>query len=69
MIFAVEIWTVAEGADEEPCETECIETREFKDIDCARACAWDAMEEGFFTRLWSGFDDSDVPYKQHKANA
>jgi hypothetical protein len=52
MIYEVQIWTVAEDEGEEPCETEMVESQEFSDISAARVCAWDAMEEGFFTRLW-----------------
>ncbi len=52
MKFFIEVWTVPTPDDEEPCELDMIEGKEFTDSTEAMCYAWDRMEEGYFTKLW-----------------
>lgn len=52
MVFAVEAWSLPTSDDEEPCEEEMIESREFESEGDAMRWAFARMEEGYSTRLW-----------------
>lgn len=50
--FRVECWTLNFPDNEEPCENEIVEEKDFSDVNEAMLWAWNKQEEGFFVRMF-----------------
>jgi hypothetical protein len=52
MVYAVEAWTISMPDDEEQCDTEIVESKDFADQEEAMRWAWDRLEEGAYVKVW-----------------
>lgn len=52
MKYAIEVWTIPLTNDEEPCEKDMVECKDFISQVAAGEYAWERLEEGFFVRMF-----------------